>query len=179
MIDRIIEDINKALDNNAYLAALTLALTIPDICGKAKYPKKGTKARYTGWYNNYIGKYEQSPFNDSKRDSGSYLSGKVVYSLRNSMLHEGSPNVDSKIIDKFVLVIEKKKPMEMYADAAGVTTTNYNDEDVRHYRLNVRRFCQIICTNAKVYYFENEELFSFFNYSIKDWDAEVEKLHKR
>ncbi len=35
MIDTIIEDINKALDNEAYLAAMTLALTLPDICGKS------------------------------------------------------------------------------------------------------------------------------------------------
>lgn len=30
MIDIIIEDINKALNNEAYLAALTLALTLPN-----------------------------------------------------------------------------------------------------------------------------------------------------
>lgn len=57
------------------------------------------------------------------------------------MLHEGSPNVDAIIIDKFILVIEKKKPIEIYSDFAGITTNNYNDECIRHYRLNVRRFC--------------------------------------
>ncbi|MTI49904.1 MAG: hypothetical protein FH761_18900 [Firmicutes bacterium] len=107
-----------------------------------------------------------------------YLSGEVVYSLRNSMLHEGSPNVDSKTIDDFVLVIEKKKPIEVYSDSAGVTTTNYNDVCVRHYRLNVRRFCQVIIASAKGYFNENEELFNFFNYTIMDWDVEVEKLRK-
>ena len=37
MIDRIINDINKALDAEAYMAALALVLTLPDICGKVAY----------------------------------------------------------------------------------------------------------------------------------------------
>jgi hypothetical protein len=179
MIDTIIEDINKALDNEAYLAAMTLALTLPDICGKAMYPKKGTGDRYKEWYDEYIGKYERSPFYEHEESDIPYLSGKVVYGLRNSMLHEGSPNVDTKIIDKFVLVIEKKKSIDIYSDSSGITTTNYNNESVRHYRLNVRRFCQIIIANTKAFYNENREKFNFFNYSIMDWDAEIEKLHKQ
>lgn len=108
MIETIIEDINRSLDNEAYLAAMTLALTLPDICGKAKYPKKRNGDRYKKWYDEYVGAYERSPSDDNGDDEIPYLSGKVVYSLRNSMLHEGSPNVDAKIIDKFVLVIEKR-----------------------------------------------------------------------
>ena len=34
---RLIDDINRALENEAYFVALALALTLPDICGKAKY----------------------------------------------------------------------------------------------------------------------------------------------
>ena len=37
MINRLIDDINKALDAEAYMAALALALTLPDICAKAEY----------------------------------------------------------------------------------------------------------------------------------------------
>ena len=35
MIDKIIKDIETSLENGAYLGALALALTLPDICGKA------------------------------------------------------------------------------------------------------------------------------------------------
>lgn len=110
LLYRIIDDINRSLDNDAYLAALTLALTIPDICGKAQYPDKGIGFRYKAWYDEHVGAYERCPCDKCKESDMPYLSGKVIYSLRNSMLHEGSPNVDSKIIDEFVLVIEKKKP---------------------------------------------------------------------
>ena len=60
MIKRIVDDVNKALDHNAYIAALTLALTIPDICGKAYYPELGNKRRYIKWFDEYIGQYELS-----------------------------------------------------------------------------------------------------------------------
>lgn len=35
MVNRIIEEIQKSLKQENYLAALTMALTLPDICGKA------------------------------------------------------------------------------------------------------------------------------------------------
>ena len=51
MLLRLIDDMNKALDNDCFLSALSLALTLPDICGKAKYPdEKSTKKRYIDWY---------------------------------------------------------------------------------------------------------------------------------
>ena len=42
MIDKLINEINEALSHNLYFAALSLALTLPDICGKAEYPEKGS-----------------------------------------------------------------------------------------------------------------------------------------
>lgn len=40
MINRIISEISAALSNKLYLSALTLALTLPDTCGKAEEPEK-------------------------------------------------------------------------------------------------------------------------------------------
>ena len=58
MLNQLIADINRALDNEAYFSALSLALTLPDICGKAKYPtEKSTRKRYIDWYNEYVGQY--------------------------------------------------------------------------------------------------------------------------
>ena len=38
MINRIIKEVNLALDNECYIVALMGALTLPDICGKNEYP---------------------------------------------------------------------------------------------------------------------------------------------
>ena len=51
MIDRILGEIKKSIDNECFIAALALALTLPDICGKAEYPDDSIAGRYIRWYN--------------------------------------------------------------------------------------------------------------------------------
>ena len=52
---KMIDEIEVCLEQELYMSALMLALTIPDICGKAEYPHaKYIVARYTGWYNQYM-----------------------------------------------------------------------------------------------------------------------------
>lgn len=46
MIEKLIKDINKSLDNDCYFAALSLPLILHDICGKAKYPMDGVTKKY-------------------------------------------------------------------------------------------------------------------------------------
>lgn len=179
MMLRLIADVNKALEAESYFSALSLVLTFPDICGKAEYPKeKRTAQRYKDWYDWYIGKYEQCHCEKYMDTPMPYLSGEVVYSLRNSLLHQGTPNIeslniknDNNKIDCFDIVIESKKPFDIYADASGIINGN-----VRTYRVNIRRLCLILCNSAKAYYEENKEKFNFFNFTIIDWDNESEKI---
>lgn len=180
MMLQLINDVDKALDAECYFAALSLALTLPDICGKAEYPEEKTTKRYKDWYDEYIGVYEQCPCEQCKNMPMPYLSGEVVYSLRNSLLHQGTPNIDCNTIkdnnnkiDHFELAIESKKPFNIYSDSACI----YND-NVRTYRVNVRRLCLILCYSARAYYEANPDKFDFFHCSIIDWDSEVEKMHK-
>lgn len=59
MINKIIEEIDKSLESEAYLSALSLVLILPDICGKAEYNSNiKNKERYINWFDEYIGKYE-------------------------------------------------------------------------------------------------------------------------
>lgn len=181
MLNRLIVDINRALDNEAYFSALALALTLPDICGKAKYStEKSTKKRYIDWYDEYVGQYEQCPCDVCKATKMPYLSGEVVYSLRNSFLHQGTPNINSTRIketanqvDEFTLVIEKKNEFDIYSDASSIISSNQADTLRRSYRVNVRRLCLILTLSAKSYYKENSDKFDFFQCNILDWDKEV------
>ena len=56
MINELVREIVGCLKSGYYMAALTTALTLPDICGKAESPEleKKTKLRYINWYNKYI-----------------------------------------------------------------------------------------------------------------------------
>ncbi len=178
MMLQLINDVNKALDAECYYSALTLALTFPDICGKAEYPKKSTTKRYKDWYDDHIGRYEQCPCEQCKDLPMPYLSGEVVHSLRNALLHQGTPNINvdeikesNNKIDLFELVIESKNSLDIYADSGGI----YNG-CVRTYRVNVRRLCLILCLSAKAYYEKNKDKFDFFHCSIIDWDSEVAQI---
>ena len=171
MIIRLVQDIRKALENELYFVALSSALTLPDICGKAAYPiERSSRSRYILWYDEEIGKYEK---NSDDKDDMPYLSGEVIYSLRCSLLHEGNTNMrndslrTNQPIDHFSLVIEKAKPFDSYLDASIINKTEKGQ--TREYRMNVRRICLILCNVAESYYKENKDKFHF-NYEIIDWD---------
>lgn len=171
MIFRLVGDIRKALENDLYFVALSSALTLPDICGKAAYPnEQSSRKRYISWYEEEIGKYMKNP---DDKENMPYLSGEVIYSLRCSLLHEGNPNMNNDglrtdlPIDHFSLIIEKAKPFDIYSDSSLIT--NYGGKNIREYSMNVRRICMILCNVAESYYKENKDKF-LFNYEIIDWD---------
>ena len=179
MVDRIINDIRGALDNNLFFAALNSALTLPDICGKVEYPsERSSKKRYIGWYDKEIGKYEKNPRQNGPEEMP-YLSGEVMYSLRCAMLHSGEPNINGDSvhqkpnIDKFSIVIQKAQPFDIYSDSSNIT--DWAGEHVRSYRMSVRRICLIICAVAEAYYRDNKDKFHF-DYEIIDWDEVTSML---
>ena len=48
------EDAVRAFDAGAYLSAISLALTIPDVCGGRISPGKGSRERYESWFDEYV-----------------------------------------------------------------------------------------------------------------------------
>ena len=189
MVIKLIEEINDALSHNLYFAALSLALTLPDICGKAEYPEKGSTSRYKLWYDEYIGQYEKSPPIDGVPDMP-YLSGEIVYNFRGSLFHQGNPNLDNDEykkrhnqkdcpIEHFKIVIETEKPFKIYGRDAGTLTIDNDGVEHREYSVSVRRLCMILCLSAENYYKNNKEKFTFFNYSILDWDKYINSLPKQ
>ena len=72
-----IDEAEMCLENEWFIAALTLALTLPDICGKAEYPDETVTARYIQWFNTYVKPYDK-PKSKLSEDMP-YLSGEVVY----------------------------------------------------------------------------------------------------
>ena len=115
MILNLIHDKNKSLDFDCYYSALAIALMLPDICSKVEYYNiNKTRKRYIKWFDNFIGKYEKCVKYDNRKMP--YLNGNIVYSLRNSFLYLGNPNIKSNQIDELILVLESKNEYEIYAD---------------------------------------------------------------
>lgn len=100
--DRLSE-IQKALDCKLYQSALSLALTVPDICGQINYPHlKKTGERYKKWFDNYVKndyiynpEYSQdyTAFTDGKY----YFDGAACYALRCAFLHSGDDKVENTV----------------------------------------------------------------------------------
>lgn len=153
------------------MAALSLSLTLPDICGIAKYGDIQVCERYKNWYREYIEPLEK-PTSKYGCDMP-YLSADVVYSLRCSMLHQGTPNVkSSKInderckVDKFELIINDDSGVD-----GGITMVAYGSKMKivrREQSVSIQHLCHILSNAAKKYYDDNQEKFDFFNYYLTD-----------
>lgn len=178
MLNRIVDEIDQSIKNECFIAALSLALMLPDICGKAEYPKASDTQRYIQWYNTYIGQYEKPshPYGDDMP----YTSGELVYNLRNSMLHQGTPSVDSSRIkeerckiDRFVLAISS-----VYDSGYSVLSlkTDTNDS-YRELNISLLDLCNKICKAAKKYYSENESKFTFLQYELIDKREAYEQIY--
>lgn len=93
MVNRLVQEIEGALAHNLYMAALTTTLMLPDICGKAAYPKLGVGERYKRWYDVNIGQYEKPvELGKNEQYKPPVLDGEMVYRLRCAFLHEGNPD---------------------------------------------------------------------------------------
>ena len=102
MINYIIKEIDISIKNECYLSALALALTLPDICGKVEYPELKTTDRYKKWSQLHLCQYE-APLKGNEEENDiemPYLNEDILYSLRCSILYEGTIKVDKSKISE-------------------------------------------------------------------------------
>lgn len=194
MIDRIIEEINVCFNSNCYLAALNTALTLPDICGKAEFPKiRDNGKRYKRWYNKYILRYEKSksPFNDINLD------GNMVWDLRNNCLHQATFSIDNEKIkfEDYELVITNPNRSVLFSgynvkeeiiDKETNRGRETNSKSHDNQKNIIKRFFSIslidlifkICSYAKKYYNENKHKFDFLKYKVVTVDYNTRNTFK-
>ena len=175
MVYRIINEIESSLRNENFIAALALALTLPDICGKAEFPdEKRVGHRYIKWFNDYVGKYEKPPkSNDGKNtefDDMPYMSGEIIYSLRCCFLHQGNPNIEKAKIHEpqckvthFTLIVANA----INGGSSMVSCNSFSDSE-RTLEINIVNLCCKLCLVVKAYYEDNKEKFDFFEYDLQD-----------
>lgn len=102
-----------------------------------------------------------------------YLNEEIIYSLRNCLLHQSTPNVEqSKIhesrrkVDKFELVITGEDGAN--GDLSMVAYGKDMNIVRRELKVHISHLCYILCTAAEDYYKNNKEKFDFIKYSIED-----------
>lgn len=174
MIEHLVKEINTCLKNDLQIAALTMALTLPDTCGKAYSPKGRNGERYANWYDDFIA----TPKRKRGGIDGAVISGKLVYKLRCAMLHESNPGVDgAEDVTKFSLI------WRSLASASRTTVERCiqrnADGVVQEHVLSIDivALCQDICEAALAYYRGNKDKFSFDYRIISTSDQVARAFH--
>ena len=171
MINVLIKEIRTALEHELYMVALEAALTLPDVCGKAEYKEDKTTNRYINWYRKFI--ESRSP-EEYEYSSIPGVTAEIIYNLRNSLLHQGTPNVaknnnkypDNLTVDYFELV--QGNPSS--ANQSLYTVVNRTDDIppkkiTRKISISIEPLCHLLCDTAEEYYRHNSEKFDFINYN--------------
>jgi len=84
--------IRAAADAENWYAALSMALSLPDVCGRLEQPSVGSKKRYVAWFQKWI----EPKYTLRIGHPGTlhvFLCGEDCYALRCSYHHEGGGNI--------------------------------------------------------------------------------------
>ncbi len=157
-----IDEIRKAIENEMFLSALTMALTVPDICGKLEGLQGNDKEKYIGWVDKHITKQyfpevyldENHQYQESDKRA---ITGQRCYGLRCALLHSGNEEIDLKHMDledrsdtaarigKYKInLLDDPEDEIIYC----TYSSDYNGILLEFY-MNIRKFCERICNSAE------------------------------
>lgn len=109
-MERLIKSIRDSLLYGNNVAAVAMAVMLPDICGKVEWPEAYSRERYTKWCNANLKEMYQSDWSNlnsiatlmkipnEKNEDGTYrmtfLPSECLYQLRCSLLHAGTSELE-------------------------------------------------------------------------------------
>lgn len=138
---QFIEAVDQALASESWLAALSLSLTLPDICGRlTDQSVKSSEKRYVAWWDRYLlDRYTMSNW----MGKHVFLSGRDAYALRCAYLHEGQDDTTNQRAKD---AITRFKFVQPVGGATGVYHCNAK-ADVLILQVNV--FCKDVCDGVR------------------------------
>ncbi len=158
MVDNFVDDIRNALKYRSWFSALALALALPDMCGIAEYPSMSVTQRYISWYDRFVTPVMKE---ENAKSDRPYMSGEMVYNLRNTFLHQGAPTINTgKVkeavnqIDEFALSLDDDNPIH-----GMVMTISFKGVSYKYMTVDVTNLCKSICDAAESYYEANRDKF--------------------
>ncbi len=162
MLENIIQDILTAKNNGAYISALALALTLPNILSNIEKGKNAEKTEYIKWFDDWVyNKYFKSKENDELENPSREImefNGIKCYQLRCALLHSG--NVDlidrngNRTVDVFELCTSDTRN---HATVCGRTA---NGPKNLYMSVNIVYLIDTILLGVEDYISKNEELIS-------------------
>lgn len=163
LINKIAE-IKCALNMNLYNCAIAVSLTLPDICGKAKYPQALTAKRYKAWFDEHAKKYFTiiaTKLPEETEIEYIWLTSDECYALRCAVLHAGNYKVTNIDLAKIYIHAHKRNG------------SNYSKiiRDNKYADWDVIALCENLCKAAEEYYdsTDNKERFDLDEVRIDTW----------
>ena len=178
-LNSYIEEIKKSIKDNNYLSILCISLMIPDICvNYLGWDNKDGKG-YKKWFDEYVGDncLPDNKNNRKRREIDNIrFDGKTCYSLRCSILHEGTTPLEYKYlktekIKKYKsvqLCVNSKSDVDgQYGEAKSISTSF--DKKEYSIRINVVNFGKEMIAGCEKFLKDiNEDDIRLF--IMIDWD---------
>lgn len=107
-MDHLIKAVEDAMVSGNYYAALTVAVTLPDICGWIEDPATSSTSRYVRFFDAHMAQHYVHPMGRSGALQV-FLKGKDFYALRCALLHQGTDDISLQkaraTLDSFRLIM--------------------------------------------------------------------------
>ncbi len=159
-ISERVAEIRKALECDMFLSALSLSLTIPDICGKLEAIPGNDKQKYICWFDKYITPQYFPEITIEENDELGMgekraMTGIRCYGLRCAVLHHGNEELfkrqmdlgdeqDYKVQAYRIYILDDPEDEILYLNG------NIDDKIYEmEFYLNIRKFCERICKAAE------------------------------
>jgi len=173
-------EINTCLDSKCYVAAMSLALSVPSLIGKIVYPELDEKDAYIKWYQENIGQYEHD--SEQAKDKIPYPSGDVCYALKNAIHNNCDTNVagtyDDFDLSCLSLKVEDKNYFDMYGGEASIEKGIDGSVSCK-LEISVRDFCWKICRFIDIFLKENtDNKYEISAFSIRRFDKQIDELNE-
>lgn len=162
-----IADIRQSVKNGTYLSALSLALTLPDICSQVEANvEDGNRTLYIDWVDRH---FERDAFHfPIPGFETQTFAGNMCYSLRCKLFHNGNTDVTNPRlgvnIDHFHLL---KPGSENYAPGFkyGIERDENGNEEKTTY-IAIDYLCEMLCATAERFYNSYPDKTKFDDHSI-------------
>ncbi|MGF6697856.1 hypothetical protein OKW38_002468 [Paraburkholderia sp. MM5496-R1] len=152
-MQRFTNAIRDSVQNQNWYGALTLALTLPDVCGKLENLNGGSQARYTAWFATWLEPtytYHVGP----TRVRQIFLNGNDCYALRCSYLHEGAGNIEHQrareALDRFHFITPPPNGNKVHCNRADNTLQLQVDIFSLDVANAVDRWAEAVAGNAEI-----------------------------
>ena len=175
MLMPLIGETRRAVEAKLYRVALQAALTLPDICGSVEYPelKDNVAERYIRWCETHLA----CCHDQVDREFGTpYVSGEVVYNLRNNLLHGGKAAIDkakfkrdeTNVLDRLTLVVGISEGLKFQMAVKSSDGRNH-----KTITLTVAELVHDICDAAEKSYHDHQAEFDRQLTPILDYSSTI------